>query len=251
MRASSVLLAGSAGLLSLAPARSAVAQSSPDGRPGPMPATVAVSAMGEEQLTPDRARLSIGVQTQAPTAAEASARNARLQRAVIDTLRALGVPAEQISTSGFNVYPEQQYDQQTRRARIVGYNVQNTVVVELRQTAQVGPALDAALAKGANLVSSLEFYSSQVEVARRRALAKAVENARADAEVMARAAGGRLGPLVEVTTGVVESPRPIPMMRMEGRAAAASAPDTPISGGTQTVSATASVRWVVVPAGAP
>ena len=113
--------------------------------PTPIP-TIAVSGQGEATVVPDRARLSIGVQTQAATAADASARNATLQRAVIDAIRAQGVAAEQISTSGYNVFPEQTFDQQTRRTRITGYNVQNTVLVELSRIAQVGPVLDAVLA---------------------------------------------------------------------------------------------------------
>ena len=208
-------------------------------------ATVSASATGEAEVTPDRARISIGVQTQAPTAAAASAANARLQRAVIDTIRALGIPQERISTSGYNVYPEQVYDQPTRRSRIVGYNVQNTVVIDVHQVDRVGPVLDAALSKGANLVSSLSFYSSQAEDARRRALTNAVERAHRDAEAMARAAGGSLGALVELTSGAfVERPRPVPMMA-EARMAAQDA-STPVSEGTQTVTATVSARWAFV-----
>jgi uncharacterized protein len=209
------------------------------------PALVTTTATGEERIVPDRARLSIGVQTQAATAADASARNARLQRLVMDTLRALGIPQDRISTSGYNVYPEQTYDQQTRRSRITGYNVQNTVIVDLPRVDQVGPALDAVLAKGANLVSSLAFYSSDAEGARRRALANAVQRARQDAEAMARAAGGQLGGLVELSTGFQERPRPVElqMARVAGAAADAA---TPISEGTQTILATVTARWTIM-----
>jgi uncharacterized protein YggE len=220
----------------------------PSGAPpsGAPPATVAVSGSGESQVVPDRARLSIGVQTQAPTAADASARNSTQQRAVIDALRGLGVAADQITTSGYNVYPEQTYDQATRRSRITGYNVQNTVTVELSRIAQVGPALDAVLARGANLVSSLQLYSSQAEAVRRRALQNAVERARADADAMAAAAGGRLGDLVELSSDVSAPPRP--MMQMDfARARAASVEAPPVSEGTQTINATVSARWRFVP----
>lgn len=233
-----LLVAGSTGPLA--------AQATPAAPPSPAPAVITVSAVGEEQITPDRARLSLGVQTQAPTAADAAARNARLQRAVIDTLRALGVAADQITTSGYNVYPEQVFDPQGRRSRITGYNVQNTVVVELRRIDQVGPALDAVLSKGANNVSSLQLYSSQMEQARRRALARAVERAREDAEAMAAAAGGRLGEVVELSAGAMPGPRPV-MMEMAAAKMASDAAPTPISEGSQTVAASVSARWRFVP----
>jgi hypothetical protein len=209
---------------------------------------IAVTGTGEAEVVPDRARLSIGVQTQASTAAEASARNARLQRAVIDTIRALGVAAEQIRTQGVNVYPEQVFDPQGRRPRVSGYNVQNTVVVELRRVDQVGPALDAVLAKGANLVSSLQFYSSQAEAVQRRALQSAIARARADAEAMAVAAGGRLGALLELSSGMGFRPRPsMEFAAATMRAQAADAAPTPVSEGTQTLTATVSARWAFVP----
>ena len=242
-RLTALLLA--VGTFSVTAPRRVVAQGQ---APGALPilAGVSVTASGEDQVTPDRARLSIGVQTQAPTAADASTRNARLQRAVFDTLRALGLAADQLTTSGYNVFPEQVYDQPTRRTRITGYNVQNTIVVDLKKIEQVGPVLDAVLSKGANLVSSLQFYSSQAEAARRRALGKAVENARADAEAMARASGGTVGELLEMSSGTVERPRPMMDMAMARAASVESAP-TPISEGTQTVTATVSARWRFVP----
>ena len=226
----------------------AAGQAQPVTSPTSTVPVITTSATGEERVVPDRARLSIGVQTQAATAADASARNARLQRAVIDTLRALGVPQELITTSGYNVFPEQTYDQQTRRSRITAYNVQNTVNIELRQVDQVGRALDAVLSKGANLVSSLSFYSSDAEGARRRALANAVEKARRDAEAIARATGGELGRLVEVSSvGYIERPRPVMELQMARAEAGAAA--TPISEGSQTITATVTARWTVTGSG--
>jgi uncharacterized protein len=208
----------------------------------PPPPTIAVLGRGEEKVTPDRARLMLGVQTQASTAALAASQNAKIQRAVLDTLRAMGIGADQVSTSGYNVYPEQQHDQQTRRARIVGYNVQNTVVVELRKIDQVGPALDAALTKGANNVASLSFYYSEAAAAQRKALAKAVEAARAEAEVIATAAGGRLGELFELSS-IPQTEGPRPVMAMAQAKMASDAIETPISEGTQTVVGLVSARW--------
>jgi uncharacterized protein len=238
MRLSTFALALGAPLITAAALGAQTPTATPTLTPIPQ---IAVSAVGETQITPDRARVSIGVQTQAATAADAASRNATLQKAVIDAVRALGIPGERISTSGFNVYPEQTYDQASRRSRITGYNVQNTVVVDVWQVGQVGAVLDAALAKGANLVSSLQFYSSQEEAGRRRALTAAVARARADAEAMAQAAGGRLGDLLDLTSGIFMAP-PQPMMEVAMRARAASAP-TPINEGTQTLSAQVSARW--------
>lgn len=202
--------------------------------------SIAVTGTGEDQITPDRARISLGVQTQAATAADAAQQNARLQSAVLEAVRGQGVAAEQVTTSGYNVTPVTEYNQQTRRTRITGYSVENTVTVDLRRVDQIGPVLDAVLARGANTVSSLQFYSSQAEASRRRALARAVERARDDAEAMATAAGGHLGELIELSSSLDVRPRPVFMAAM---ARSAAPTPTPISEGTETTTATVNARW--------
>jgi uncharacterized protein YggE len=207
----------------------------------PMPPQVVVSGTGEARVTPDRATITVGVQSRAQTAAAAAADNARRQKAILDTLKALGLPSEQLSTENFNVSPEMTYPQ-GGSPRVVAYVVTNTVRADVRKLDDVARVIDAALAKGANEISSLQFYSSKADSARRAALAAAVADARADAEVLAKAAGGTLGPLLELSTS--ESPvRPMPVMMRA--MAAAPMPKTPIEPGQQTITATVSARWTL------
>ena len=201
---------------------------------------IAVAARGEIKVTPDRANIQISVQTRATTAAAAANENATKQAAVIAAIRALGLGADQISTINYNVYPEQRYEP-NKEPTIIGYNVTNTVSVEVRKLSQVGPVIDAALSKGANMVSSLQFYASNTDDARRTAIASAVQKARADAEAAARAAGGTLGDLLEITVGSYSAPPPRPMMRVS--AAVADQAATPINPGDQTLTVDVSTRW--------
>lgn len=202
-------------------------------------ATVTASGRGDTRITPDRATLSIGVETKAATAAQASADNARKQRAVIDAIKALGISDQQISTADFSVYPETAPTAKPDGVpRIVGYTVTNTVRVDVQHVDQVGTLIDAALGKGANTINSLSFYASNEDDARRSALALAVQHARGDAEAMAKGAGGRLGDLIEVTSQAGPEPGQPFAVRMSMSAGA-----TPISPGSQTVSAQVSARW--------
>jgi uncharacterized protein YggE len=105
---------------------------------------IAVTSRGEVKVTPDRASIQISVQTRAATAAAAADENAQKQRAVIEAIRALGIDAKDISTTGYNVYPEQRYEQ-NREPVIVGYNVTNTLVVELKSIGMVGKVIDVSL----------------------------------------------------------------------------------------------------------
>lgn len=212
------------------------------------PPNIWVNASSEVRVPPDRATIHIGVQSRAATAAEASSQNALKQRAVIAAIRGKGVPADQIGTIGFNVIPETRYDREGQAApRTTSYLVSNVVVVELRRIDQVGPVIDASLGAGANQINALNFGVSQADSARRVALAAAVAKARADADVMARAAGGSLGSLMEIQAMEVYMPQPRPMM-LEARAAAA-ADATPIEPGQETIRASVSARWHFVSGG--
>ncbi len=204
---------------------------------------VVTSGTGEVQLSPDRATVIVGVQSRATTVAQATADNSRRQRAIIDTLRALGLGSDQINTVNFNVSPEMQYPP-NQSPRVTGYIVTNTVRASLRRVEDVGRTIDAALAKGANEVSGVEFTSSRADSARRAAIAEAVAHARADAETMAKAAGGSIGQLLEVASGV-EPIRPFEATMARARVAAAT--PTPIEPGQLTVTATVTARWTFVP----
>lgn len=205
--------------------------------------TITATGHGEARITPDRATLSIGVQTKAATAAQASADNASKQRAVVDALKSLGITDQQISTVEYSVYPESAPTTNTERTpRIIGYTVSNTVRVDVQKIDRLGAIIDAALGHGANAINSLDFSSSNEDDARRAALALAVQRARGDAEAMARGAGGRLGDLVDLTSET--GARPIAFGARMSLAAGAA---TPISPGSETVSVDVVGRWHYMP----
>ena len=204
---------------------------------------ISTSANGEARVQPDRATIMFAVETRAQTAAKAGADNAKRQKAVVDSLRKQGLGEGQISTTGYSVAPEMRYD--GKQPQVVGYVARNTVRAEVGKVDQVGSLIDAALAAGANVVSSLRFYSSKADEARKTALADAVLKARSDAEAMAKAAGGALGTLLELSTS--GNVRPMGEEFAMARMAAADATPTPIEPGEQTIAVFVSARWAFVP----
>lgn len=211
------------------------------------PPQIITSGTGETRTTPDRAMIEVSVQTRAATAAAAATQNAEKQRAVIAALRAQGLRAEQISTVNYNVYPDMRHDPRgVEEPKVIGYVVTNSVRAELREVDKVGAVIDAALSAGANMISSLSFYSANTDDARRSALASAVEKARGDAEALARAAGGSLGALLELSTAELRPPQPMyANARMSLQAG--NAADTQIEPGQQTVTVFVNARWAFNP----
>lgn len=219
------------GIHALGP-REAVAQGAPS------TPQIVVTGTGEARVAPDRAVVMLGVQSRATTVALAAAENGRRIHAILDSLKSMGLGGEQLTTVNYSVSPEMTGMQ---TPKVTGYVVTNSIRAEVRRLDDVGGVIDAALAKGANEIASLQFYSSKADSTRRVALAAAVADARSQAEVLARAAGGSLGPLLELSSAQ-EPIRPIqqPLMRMT---AAMAVVRTPIEPGEQTVVATVTVRW--------
>jgi uncharacterized protein len=204
---------------------------------------IVVTAQGEIKVSPDRAYLSLGVQSRATTAAEAAADNARRQRAIIDTLRSLGFRPEQISTMNYHVHPEMRYDERGRVPEVIGYVVSNMVRVDIHQVDRIGSAIDASLKKGANQIHGLDFYVSNPDEARRQAIADAIRRARGDAEAIAAAAGARLGQLLEVSTGGGGGPIVVRGGMEMARMDAVAAVPTPIEPGQENLRVTVVTRW--------
>lgn len=159
---------------------------------------ITASGRGEIKVTPTSSLVAISVTTRAATAAQAAADNATRLESTLRALRALGLPSADLTTMGYSV--GQNYET-TREGRAPsGFIARNTVRAEVRKLDDIGKVIDAALAGGATEISGVQYTSANSQEARRSALAAAVREARADAEAIARAAGGSLGTLIALSS---------------------------------------------------
>lgn len=153
---------------------------------------------GQVRLPPDRATVTIGVETHATKAAEANAASGKIQRAVLDTLRALGFGETAVHTRDFSVTMEmRRVNGRTVRS---GYVARLAMAVEVPSLDRVGQVLDAALARGATHAGNIEYSLSTLDSVQQVALGRAVANATRQAGSIATALGGTLGPVVTTTT---------------------------------------------------
>lgn len=197
---------------------------------------VITSGTGHVTLSPDRASVRAGVAASASRAADASASASARIRVVVDSIVALGIPRDSARIVGWNVGPD--YDPQSRR--ITGYTARASIQVTVRDLAMLGRALDAILGAGVSGLEGVSFQSDSADSGRRQALVKAFADARAQAEALAGAAGGRLGRLVQLSTETMREIQPMQsgMMMAAGRVGA-----MPISQEDIEVQATVLARW--------
>ena len=195
--------------------------------------TVEVVGEAELSLPADQATLQLGVTTDAATAKEALADNARLMTAVVAALASAGFCGTDVTTRSVSITPRMEY-RERQEPRIVGYRANNIVQVTSRAPALIGRALDTGVQAGANVSGGLAFSLADPRAAETQALRLAVQDAQRRAAAMADAMGKRLGRIIEVKS--VEMERPVP--RMETMAMrTAGAPPTPIEPGLITVRA--------------
>ena len=144
-----------------------------------------MTGSGSVQGTPDRADFSFGVETQGQTSEEALAANGDAVQKVIDAVKGAGVADADIQTQQVSVSPR--YGESGQN--IVGYSATNSVNATIRDLAQAGAVVEAAVAAGANQVYGPTFSISDQTGLYGDALEQALEDARTKAATIAEAAG--------------------------------------------------------------
>ncbi|MEM8792022.1 MAG: SIMPL domain-containing protein [Pseudomonadota bacterium] len=204
-------------------------------------ATMTFSGTGNVTVVPDEATVSLGVVTQARTAAQALADNTPAVERLIALLREVGVADEDLATERFDVSPV--YGRQVDNARqITGYQVSNSLRVRIVKLADLGPVLDKAVNAGATSVGAIQMRYSDREGALDEARVLALGEAKRKAALMAEAAGLALGDILSIQEGGAIGPRPL-----QRSFALAEASAVPIEPGSATISAMVSVVWEIEP----
>ena len=162
--------------------------------PGPVVTTTGSATVN---LAPERAIIEVSIETRANGASAAAAENARRQTTLLAELRRLGFTDRRARVVNYSVSAD--YDYREGR-KLIGYEATTEVAIALDTITRLGVTLDAALAAGATSIDRVRYGSDSATVGRSRALTQAVEQARIDAEALARAGGGHLGPLLTLTT---------------------------------------------------
>jgi uncharacterized protein YggE len=204
------------------------------------PRQITVQGAAEADAVPDLATVTAGVDTRAETAAAALADNSETMTAIFAAIDAAGIERRDVQTSQLTLNPvyEPYRDDAEAPPAVVAYEASNLVTVRVRAVDSLGAVIDALAQAGANRLQGVSFEVADPKPHLDAAREQAVADARARAELYARAAGVALGPVVSIRE-TVEVPGPI-MMRAE---AASDAP--PIAAGTVTLAAQVEVVYAI------
>jgi len=202
---------------------------------------IALSVSESVRRAPDLVVIGAGVITEAPSAREAMAQNARRMDRAIARLKAMKIAAKDIQTSNFSLAPQYRYDREREEQILIGYRVSNQIRVKLRTLGRAGEVLDALVAEGVNNINGPSFVLEDDEAARIEARSRAYAKALATARQYARLAGFEGVELVELSEQLARG-APMPVMAARMTAVEADAA-TPIEPGEVETAVTIAVRF--------
>jgi uncharacterized protein YggE len=224
-------IALAAGFLLVATALAGVLRPGGAGAADPATATdtVSVTGTGSVDAVPDRAEVSAGVETRAATAKASLTANAAAMQKVIAALRANG--GKDVTTQTVSLSTA--FDQNGQPNGFVASNVASAGT----SLDGAGALIDAAVAAGANTVYGPTLSRSDADALYRQALAKAVDDAKARAEILAKAAGRSLGRVTAIAES--GSAPPVPYAAK----APAAQDSTPVVSGSEETTASVSITF--------
>lgn len=151
----------------------------------------------------DELHLTVGVVNTATVAQEALSQNNEKMQAVIDALEELGLAKAEYQTGYFSINPT--YTPYPKnpppewKPTINGYEVRNSILIKTDKLSLAGQIIDTANRAGANEVNNIHFSLKDSRKYWPEALSAATQNALADAEVIAAAAGVKIQRILSVT----------------------------------------------------
>jgi len=200
-------------------------------------ARITVTGTGTVTGTPNQLVLAMGVQVNGPSVSSALGRANDAVVAVTAALRAQGVAAADIQTSGLSIWPSYPSGSQVPN----GYSVSESLTATLNRLSAAGTQINAAVHAGGDATTvsgvSLNLTDDSSLLAAR---ARAVADAKAKAAQYAKALGEPLGPVVSITDQASAQP-----VQQYGMASAAASKSVPISPGTQQLSVSITAVFAV------
>jgi uncharacterized protein YggE len=163
-----------------------------------------VTGTGKVFAAPDIVSLSLGIEAQEASVAEAQAAAAETMDRVMTALRTSGVADKDIQTQYYSIQQVTRWDRDTQEEVVVGYRVSNMVIAKIREIDKTGSIVDAVAAAGGDLtrINNISFSIDDPSEYNREARDKAMVDAKAKAEQLASLGGVRLGKPIYISESV-------------------------------------------------
>jgi uncharacterized protein YggE len=179
--------------------------------------TIYVGADGRFEAPPDTAVIQFNISAQESTAGAAYDRASKAAQQIRDILRSNGIEPKQAQIGFFAVNPV--YDYRTPKRKLVGYRVDSSVTLKLKDFSKVAPIVQQLSDMDVTENQTVSYALENIDAAKVRAVQDAFQRARAEADALARAGGRTLGEMSYASADTSEPIRVVqPMMRARAMA---------------------------------
>ena len=204
-----------------------------------------ITGQGEVTAIPYIATLTLSVEVQSTSVAEAQSQAMEAMNEIIDTLADNDVSEKNIQTQYFSIRQVTRWDRDKEEEIVVGYRVTNIVAAKIREIDKVGTVIDAVVVAWGDLIriDSIDFSVDDPSTYNEEAREEAMADAEAKAEQLAGLAGGRLGKATYISES---SQIPPPIYRQDVYEQAMPGAETPISPGEMEISLTVQVAYALL-----
>jgi uncharacterized protein YggE len=169
--------------------------------------TITVSAEGKTTATPDLAEITFSVVTTGQNPQTLEANNTSKMNAALEFLTSQNIATSDIATTGYDLEPAYNYDNNTQRNYITGYTLTQTVTVKIHDLSSVATVLGGLAPLGVNQIGGVDFTFNDPDTFLAVARADAMNKAEIEARQMAGEAGTSLGAVVNISeNGVIPQP---------------------------------------------
>jgi uncharacterized protein YggE len=204
------------------------------------PASITAVGDATVSVTPDLARVDVGVFNQATTAQDATSQNATQSAAVITAVQGVLGANANIKTISYSLSPVYNNPPPGQSSTIIGYSVSNVVEVTLTDLTLIGKVIDTSIQNGANRVQGISFGLQDSSPTQAQALTTAAARARTQANAIAAGLNVHTGAVLHAAEGVNTTSTTI-------RPGVASTVTTPIETGLVVVEASVTLEVAITP----
>ncbi|HLO03559.1 MAG TPA: SIMPL domain-containing protein [Symbiobacteriaceae bacterium] len=149
--------------------------------------TLEITGTGRIAYSYDTAQITLGVSEVADSPTGAFKAMSEKINKVVSSTKAKGIAESSLKTGTLNLF--QEYDWKDGVQTLRGYRATNTVTIKVKDLAQVPAIMEAAVSAGANQVQGVNFSLSDPGALEGQALDAAIDNAKAQAERVAKRLG--------------------------------------------------------------
>ncbi|HEY4508724.1 MAG TPA: SIMPL domain-containing protein [Candidatus Paceibacterota bacterium] len=227
---------------------------------------ISVSGTGEVFAVPDIATFSFSVVESGKTVKEAQDKASVKINAAIDAVKKMGVAEKDIKTTGYYSNPKYDYTTypcaepmmmnsggssvsniaypcRSGKQVLTGYEVSQSISVKVRKTDDAGAILTKVGGLGVQNISGLDFVIDNIDAVQAEARDKAIQDAKAKAQVLAKSLGVKLSKIVSFSEG---GNQPIYYaMETKGMMGASAAPIPQIPTGENKVTSNVTITYEI------